>query len=96
MKTQGEEAKRAAEGDERDYGKSNSPGAHCVRQTTAAYELRRPRRPAADSAEHALEKNARREARIAALTRSSGIWHGEAALARDGLVYQKALRAEWR
>lgn len=40
-------------------------------------------------------KQARRSARRAALMKSSGIWAGQPNKARDGMIYQRELRAEW-
>jgi|GEM_PF-4955292 len=38
----------------------------------------------------------RRQARLAVLMRSNGIFAGEPNTPKDGLIYQRALRAEWQ
>lgn len=38
---------------------------------------------------------ARRQSRLAALSRSCGIWAGEPDTPRDGVIYQQKLRTEW-
>lgn len=38
----------------------------------------------------------RRQARLAVLMRSNGIWAGDPNKPKDGLAYQEELRAEWR
>lgn len=43
-----------------------------------------------------LAREDRRQARLAILMRSNGIWAGEPNKPKDGLVYQKELRAEWQ
>lgn len=43
-----------------------------------------------------LAKENRRQARLAILMRSSGIWAGEPNKPRNGIAYQEELRAEWR
>ena len=47
------------------------------------------------AADEQAAKQARRGARHAALLKSSGIWAGEPNKARDGMIYQRELRAEW-
>jgi membrane-associated protease RseP (regulator of RpoE activity) len=41
-------------------------------------------------------KEQRRQARLAVLMRSNGIFAGDKDKPKDGLVYQKELRAEWQ
>ncbi|MNR49533.1 hypothetical protein D3C85_1689240 [compost metagenome] len=41
-------------------------------------------------------KAQRRQARLTILMRSNGIFSGDKDKPKDGLVYQKALRAEWQ
>jgi hypothetical protein len=47
------------------------------------------------SEDDARERAARRMARRLALKASSGMWKDDAGQAGDGLVFQKAMRAEW-
>ncbi len=55
--------------------------------------------PAQQTASTALQPipaaEARRQARLAALSRSCGIWAGDPDTPRDGVIYQQKLRAEW-
>lgn len=45
---------------------------------------------------HEEAKEQRRQARLAILMRSHGIFDGDKDKLKDGLVYQKELRAEWQ
>jgi hypothetical protein len=50
--------------------------------------------PATSTDDKAAEQ--RRQARLAILMRSNGIFSGESNKPKDGLVYQQELRAEWQ
>jgi hypothetical protein len=50
---------------------------------------------AATAQQQAMAAEVRRQARLATLSRSCGIWAGEPDMPRDGVIYQQKMRTEW-
>ena len=66
-----------------------------VLKAAAMHVLMTSGRLAMDKADTEEAKAQRREARLAIMMRSSGIFEGDRDKPKDGLIYQKELRAEW-
>ena len=79
------------------YVRRAPPADNRVSQTAAHYEVRRRSdRTGPDAAAEERDSIIRRQSRIAALERSSGLGAGEPGHVPDTLVYQEAMRVEWQ